>query len=191
MASSPGLLICEKSEGYATAQPDGSCVAYWDAIGCVWTCGFGTTGPNVVSGTHWSRDEAESNLLLKWNEAREGVLRTSPVLAQPENYNRLEAITDFAYNLGVGRYQGSSLRAYVDRLSWQQAADEFPKWDLAGGKVLRGLVIRRASERALFLTPVVSPSEDTNSSAVQALPGATGQISFGTLLLAFLRSLFG
>lgn len=188
MASSPGLLICEKSEGYATAQPDGSCVAYWDAIGCVWTCGFGTTGPNVVSGTHWSRDEAESNLLLKWSEAREGVLRASPVLAQPENYNRLEAITDFAYNLGVGRYQGSSLRAYVDRLSWQQAADEFPKWDLAGGKVLRGLVIRRTSERSLFLTSV-SPSANANTS--DPVPGATGQISFGTLLLAFLRSLLG
>jgi len=177
-----------ESEGYAVRQPDDSCVAYWDSAGSVWTCGYGTTGSSVTRDTRWTRDEALQQLSIKWNEARAGVLRASPCLALPENANRLEAITDFAYNLGVGRYQGSSLHAYVDRQSWQQAAEEFPKWRLAGGKILPGLVTRRARERTLFLSPLVG------SSGVLATPptvASTSVPSFGTLLMAFFRNLFG
>jgi len=172
-----------ESEGYANRQPDDSCVAYWDDSGACWTCGYGTTGEDIVQSTHWTRDEAQSQLLTRWNEAQQGVLRASPILGQAENYNRLEAVTDFAYNEGVGRYQGSSLRAYVDRQSWLQAADEFPKWDLAGGKVLAGLVKRRARERTLFLSPV--------GNSAQTPQPASSPISFGTLLREFFRSLFG
>lgn len=171
------------SEGYATRQPDDSCIAYWDKNGSVWSCGYGSTGSEINKFTHWTRDEATNYLLADWSAAKSGVLRASPILGQPEHVNRLEAITDFAYNLGVGRYQASSLRAYVDRQSWAQAADEFPKWDLAGGKVLRGLVVRRAAERTLFLLPV--------NSTVQTPPPASSPVSFGTLLRQFLHSLFG
>lgn len=149
-----GLDICQQSEGYALRLPDGSCTSYWDSMGCVWTCGFGTTGPNVTRHTHWTRQEAVQWLQARWLIAEAGVRRASPVLSLPENRNRLEAITDFAYNLGVGRYQASSLRRYVDQKNWTAASAEFPKWNLAGGKVRPGLVTRRASERVLFDTPV-------------------------------------
>jgi len=36
------------------------------------------------------------------------------------------------------------------------AANEFPKWRRANGRILRGLVIRRELERQLFLTPVAT-----------------------------------
>lgn len=164
-----GLDICQKSEGYAIRLPDGSCTSYWDSMGSVWTCGFGTTGPDVTRHTHWTRQEAVQRLQAGWLIAEAGVRRASPVLSLPENQNRLEAITDFAYNLGVGRYQASSLRRYVDQKNWAAASAEFPKWNLAGGKVRPGLVTRRASERVLFETPVsptVAPVADTPSTAV-------------------------
>lgn len=184
--ASPGLIICEQSEGYATRQPDDSCTAYWDNLGCVWTCGYGSTGTDVVPSTHWTREAAQNRLMSGWMVAQAGVLRASPVLGAAANANRLDAITDFAYNEGVGRYQASSMKSYVNRQDWTSASGEFPKWNLAGGKVQNGLVTRRAKERALFLTPVsaVQSGQDSQTSAVS-------QPSLGTLLLAFFHSLIG
>jgi len=52
-------------------------------------------------------------------------------------------------------YEGVKLSAYLDSVNvptiYQGAASEFPKWNKAGGKVLQGLVNRRAAERAMFL----------------------------------------
>lgn len=188
-----GLDICQESEGYAVRLPDGSCTSYWDAMGCVWTCGFGTTGSDINRHTHWSRNYAVQRLHAGWLIAEDGVRRASPVLNVPENQNRLEAITDFAYNLGVGRYQSSSLRRYVDRRDWSAASREFPKWNLAGGKVRRGLVVRRAREQSLFDTPVQanlsglvpSPSPSTPSTQTSE----ASQSAIDTPIADFLRTL--
>lgn len=194
------------SEGYAIALPDGACTSYWDKMGCVWTIGFGSTGKDVIRTTRWTRAQAADRLQLNWQQAKAGVLRASPVLASPENVNRLDAITDFAYNEGTGRYQGSSLRVYVNRRSWSQAAAEFPKWNLAGGKVRAGLVARRQAERALFLTPAeslqtvpVAPIAGQVPDFYQVLPGQSPAINPGqqpidaartlALLREFLRRL--
>jgi len=165
--TSPGLEICEDSEGYAKEIPGGDCVAYWDAMGSVWTIGFGTTGPDVKKGVRWPRATAEERLTLGWRKARAGVLRASPILVRFPN--RLEALTDWAYNLGVGRYQSSTLRQYVNQQRWADAAQEILKWNLAGGKVRSGLVKRRALERGLFLsqdTAIRSASPDSGTATV-------------------------
>ena len=39
----------------------------------------------------------------------------------------------------------------LNRGSYEDAANEFPKWRRAGGRILKGLVKRRAKERELFL----------------------------------------
>ncbi len=158
-----GFDICVASEGYAIRLPDGGCTSYWDKMGCVWTIGFGSTGPDIGRHTTWTRAQAVQRLQLNWQQTKAGVLRASPILAKPEHANRLDAITDFAYNVGTGRYQSSSLRAYVNRQAWGVASAEFPKWNLAGGKVRAGLVTRREAERRLFLTPVSASSPDPSS----------------------------
>lgn len=77
-----------------------------------------------------------------------GVLSTSPaLLARPR---ALGALTDFAYNLGVGRYRASTLRRRVDALDWAGAREELAKWVRGGGQVLPGLVRRRAAEATLM-----------------------------------------
>lgn len=76
------------------------------------------------------------------------MLKVSPVLINyPES---LGALTDFAYNLGVARYRASTMREYVDQERWADATVEIHKWRRGGGKILRGLVLRRAAE-ALYL----------------------------------------
>ena len=51
----------------------------------------------------------------------------------------------------TGALQSSTLRMKLNSEEFQGAADEFPKWHRAGGRILAGLVRRRAAERKLFL----------------------------------------
>ena len=77
-----------------------------------------------------------------------GVLKASPgLLARPQ---ALGAMTDFAYNLGVARYRTSTLRKRVDDGDWEGAKEQLALWTRGGGRVLPGLVRRRAAEAALL-----------------------------------------
>jgi lysozyme len=59
-------------------------------------------------------------------------------------------MTDFAYNLGVARYRGSTLRRKIDEQDWDGAKEQLALWVRGGGRVLPGLVRRRAAESALL-----------------------------------------
>ena len=85
----------------------------------------------------WLMRELEHNYMA-------GVLKASPILIT--NQKLLAAITDFAYNLGVGRYRASTLKRRVDDKDWSGACEELAKWNKGGGKVLPGLVKRRQAE---------------------------------------------
>jgi len=61
------------------------------------------------------------------------------------------ALTSFAFNVGLGNLQASTLRAKHNRRDFEGAAGEFEKWNLSAGKVLPGLVTRRKDERAMYL----------------------------------------
>jgi len=76
-------------------------------------------------------------------------LRYCPVLAsQPAG--RLAAIVDFTFNLGAGRLQTSTLRRRINQGDWVSAAGELRRWVYGAGKVLPGLVVRRAAEITLL-----------------------------------------
>lgn len=64
---------------------------------------------------------------------------------------QLGALIDFAYNVGLGAYQMSTLRQKLNRGEYGAAADELLRWVRGGGRMLPGLVRRRGAERALFL----------------------------------------
>lgn len=66
------------------------------------------------------------------------------------NDNQISALTAFAYNIGVGNLSTSTLLKLIKSGDFNGASDQFPRWDKSGGKVTKGLVIRRFSERALF-----------------------------------------
>ena len=78
-----------------------------------------------------------------------GIAKLFPVvLTQGQN----DALCSFAFNLGLGGVQRSTLRQKVLRGEMEAAADEFLKFTRGGGKILPGLVKRRNDERALFLS---------------------------------------
>lgn len=77
-----------------------------------------------------------------------GVLRNCPGLATDER--KLNAIVDFAYNLGIGRLQTSTLKRKINAQDWGGAKEQLMLWTRGGGKVLPGLLKRRTAECALL-----------------------------------------
>jgi len=100
----------------------------------------------------WDRTltEAEVDALLQEDLQRflPGVLRLCSVVPLS---NRHLALASFAFNVGLGNLQASTLRQKHNREDYEGAAEEFKKWNLSAGKVLPGLVTRRQDERALYL----------------------------------------
>ncbi len=68
----------------------------------------------------------------------------------PLTQNQFDALVDFTYNLGPGNLQSSTLLRKLNAGDYAGASAEFPSWVKGGGKVLPGLVTRRAKEQALF-----------------------------------------
>lgn len=146
MIPQAAVTIAKQFEGLELA-------AYHDPVGFP-TQGYG----RLLSRKRWADlsqwpdiDEATAEAWLI-----EDLERTAASVARlitvPLTENQQAALIDFAFNLGAGNLQISSLRAKLNRGEYGDAADEFLKWVYAGGVKLVGLVRRRAAERDLFLT---------------------------------------
>ncbi len=113
-----------------------------------WTIGYG----HLCRADQAPIDErqAEAWLEADLQVALRGVLRYCPgLVAEPPD--RLGAIVSWTFNLGVGRLQTSTLRRRINQRAWAEAAYELRRWVYGGGRVLPGLVGRRAAEAALLL----------------------------------------
>lgn len=112
----------------------------------VWTIGWGSTGAGIGPGVIWTQSQA--NARLEQDAAR--FVSSVDALSPGLDDRRLCALADFAYNLGVGAYRGSTLRRRVDAGDWQGAREQLARWVWGGGRRLPGLVRRRAAEAALL-----------------------------------------
>lgn len=123
-------------------------VAYLCPAG-VPTIGYGHT-TDVRLGQRISQHQAdtmlESDLELFYEPPVTRLLKDIP-----HTENAYAALVSFAYNLGVNALAGSTLLKKYKAGGPLAAATEFAKWNKAAGKVLPGLVKRRAAERELFL----------------------------------------
>jgi lysozyme len=92
---------------------------------------------------------AEVNDILKkdLNRFETGVMRLCPKTTKQSQF---DALVSFAFNVGLGNLQNSTLRMKHNREEFDAAAEEFLKWNKAGGKVLKGLDKRRRGEKALY-----------------------------------------
>jgi lysozyme len=136
----PALQIIKQFEGFRAE-------AYLDPVG-IWTIGYGDTG-TVQAGDTITEPEAaakvESRLLNSFYPALTRAVKT------PLTNNQTCALLCFTYNLGTGQLVSSTLLKKLNAGDYAGAADEFSRWNKAGGKVLPGLTARRAAERQLFL----------------------------------------
>ncbi len=89
--------------------------------------------------------------IMEWelSKAMAATIKYCPILLTTSE-TWLGAIIDFVYNLGAGRLQASTLRREINSESWESVPDELNKWVFAGGRKLKGLVLRRAAEASFF-----------------------------------------
>ena len=83
--------------------------------------------------------------------------------------NRIAALVSWAYNVGLGAVEESSLRRRI--LAGEDpatvVAEELPRWNKADGKPLEGLARRRAAEVALFLGAATPPAQPATKSQLR------------------------
>lgn len=144
--------LCRRFEGFSSKP-------YLCPAG-IPTIGYGSTfyadGRRVTLQDAPVTQEQANQLLVYelFHNYAPGVIRQCPILLalalQAKDWRKLNAIVDFAYNLGVGRLQTSTLRRKINAQDWTGAKEQLMLWTRGGGKVLRGLVIRRQAECALL-----------------------------------------
>lgn len=113
----------------------------------VWTIGYGHTD-GVKEGDEITQQEADRLLADDVHSFTAGVQR---LVTSDINRNQLGALTSFAFNVGLGNLRHSTLLRMVNAGDFLGAANQFLRWNKAGGKVLAGLTRRREAERQLFL----------------------------------------
>lgn len=136
--SKDGLLLTEQFEGCRLE-------AYQDQVG-VWTIGYGHT-KNVKKGDVITLAQAEEFLLQDVDECVDMINAYCGVKLDQEEF---DALVDFAFNLGINALRHSTLWRKLNAGDFKGAAAEFPRWDMAGGKHIKGLLRRRLAEQRLF-----------------------------------------
>lgn len=119
----------------------------------LWTVGVGHL---IGDGKHlpdsWNRTFSQEEIdgILK-SDLRRFELGVHKMLPNvPLRQHEFDAIISFCFNLGLGCFQRSTLRQALLRGDKKAAMESLVKYCRAGGKILRGLQIRRLDERALF-----------------------------------------
>lgn len=159
--------IIKHFESCLQKRPDGKIEAYPDpAHGwAVPTIGWGTVQyPNrfpVHRGDVITQEEADQYLLWEMGEKADGVRELVTV---PLTSDQFAALISFSYNLGLGAFEGSTLRRKLNLGDYEGAALEFPRWNKATvngiKQEMKGLTRRRLSEQKLFRgqRPFIIPS---------------------------------
>lgn len=121
--------------------------AFIPVPGDPWTIGWGATGPNIYEGLVWTQDEADADLQNRVNII---VSQIRTAVKVPMTDGQLAAFIDFCYNEGIHAFQMSTLLKLFNDGDVTGAYDEFPKWDVAHGQVLQGLLNRREDEQRAY-----------------------------------------
>jgi lysozyme len=145
---SAGIALIQKWEGCARARPDGRFEAYPDpgSGGDPWTIGWGSTGADVVPGLIWSQEQCDAR--LKRDLVRYAHDVANAVGAAPTTPAQFDALTSFHYNTGA--IAKATLTKLHCKGRFEAARAEFGKWINASGRVMPGLVKRRAEEARLY-----------------------------------------
>lgn len=120
--------------------------SYQDSVG-VWTIGYGATR-GITAGMAIISEQAERMLVNDIGRFEPEIERLVKV---PLNQAQWDALMSFTYNLGAANLGSSTLLKLLNAGDYASAAEQFPRWNKAGGQVLAGLTKRRLAERAMFL----------------------------------------
>lgn len=166
----------------AIAKHEGNKLEAYLCPAGVWTIGVGHTAgaglPHPKAGMKITAEESDEILSRDLVTFEKAVLKAVKV---PLTQNQFDALVSLAFNIGAGAFAKSTLVRKLNAGDYKGASAQFDVWNKAGGSVMKGLVSRRASERALFdkAGPVVQetsvkPVEAPQKSATKS-PEAVGR----------------
>lgn len=147
MKTSPaGMAAIKRREGVRL-------VAYPDPAtgGDPWTIGVGHTGPDVYPGMKISAQESDDLLAKDLAKFELGVSRMVTV---PLTQSQFDALVSFTFNVGLGNFGTSTMLRLLNAKDYAGAANQFLRWNKAGGKEMAGLTARRQDERKQFTNGV-------------------------------------
>ena len=143
--SSNGIELIKQFEGLSLKP-------YLDAVN-IPTIGFGNTyyedGAKVTLKDKPITEERATELLeLIANKTfSENINKVAKV---PLNQNQFDALVSFAYNIGNGNFNSSTLLRWLNQGNYKEASMQLLRWNKSKGIVLNGLTKRRKAEKALF-----------------------------------------
>jgi GH24 family phage-related lysozyme (muramidase) len=159
-----GIALIKRFEGCARLRRDGLIEAYPDpgTGGDPWTIGWGATGADhrakdrlghprkaqIGPGTVWTQAQCDARLAGDLVRYARDVARA--IGETPTTQAQFDAMVSFHYNTGA--IARATLTKRHNALDYAAAATEFARWNKAGGRVLKGLVRRRAEEAKLYVS---------------------------------------
>ena len=143
-ASKDCIALIKHYEGYKTKPY--LCPAHLYTVGYGHVIGNGHTLPGSWNRT-FTVDEINALLVADLARFERGITNLTTL---PLKQCEFDALVSFAFNLGVGCYQRSTVRQKINRGNKEAAMQTLLKYNKAGGKILRGLTLRRKDEVRLF-----------------------------------------
>lgn len=143
------------------------------------TIGYGHYGVDVSKDMKITQEQATE--MLKQDVAKFEKCVTDSVKV-PVTQSMFNALVSFCYNVGQGAFKTSTLLKKLNKKDYNGACEQFERWNKSGGKVLGGLVKRRAKEQKEFLrmgTPETKPSDIPSLKGYKGFSIVDGLKSFG------------
>lgn len=112
-----------------------------------WTIGWGSTGPGIAKGVRWTQAQADERFARDLRKYADEVSKA--IGSAPTDQSQFDALVAFHYN--TGKIASATLTKKHKAGDYAGAAAEFARWVRNDGKVMKGLVRRRAAEAALYL----------------------------------------
>jgi lysozyme len=137
--SDKGIALIKEFEGCKLT-------AYQDSVG-LWTIGYGHI-EGVKQGDVITQKMADVMLLIDLRRKVQGV---NDLVHADVTQSQFDALVSFSFNLGTGALAGSTLLKMINAGSADAAADQFLRWDHAGGVKVAGLTRRRKAEQQLYI----------------------------------------
>jgi lysozyme len=136
------------AEGLAITKAHESCrLKSYPDTGGVWTIGWGHTR-GVKPGQTCTQAQADAWLVEDMGAAERDIANMVTV---PLNQNQYDALADFVFNIGGPQFAESTLLRKLNEGDYIGAAEQFKRWIHDNGKIVNGLIARRADDKALFL----------------------------------------
>lgn len=144
------MLASDKIKEFIKQQEGCKLTAYKPIPTDRWTIGYGATyykDGSAVKENDTITDEQATNLL---NISIDALCKQLSKTRIPSNVtgNQFDAVVSLVYNIGIAAFTTSSTGKLF--YAGMDISEKFPMWNRSGGKVIQGLINRRAKEREIY-----------------------------------------